>query len=72
MLGSGTTFVSCSFSDIDYVTPLLTQLVYEGRLDDHFEIQLGTYECLNYSTSMTIYEGFSCVVLSSSLSKLLA
>lgn len=30
--------------DADYVTPLLTQLTYEGALDDHFGIQAGVVE----------------------------
>ncbi|KAK4308537.1 hypothetical protein Pmani_019775 [Petrolisthes manimaculis] len=30
--------------DADYVTPLLTQLTYEGALDEHFGIQAGVVE----------------------------
>lgn len=30
--------------DADYITPLLTQLTYEGALDDHFGIQAGVVE----------------------------
>ena len=30
--------------DADYVTPLMTQLTYEGALDDHFGIQAGVVE----------------------------
>lgn len=30
--------------DADLVTPLLTQLTYEGSVDEHFDIQAGVTE----------------------------
>ena len=30
--------------DADYVTPLLTQLTYEGSIDEHFSIQAGVVD----------------------------
>ncbi len=34
----------CCISDIDYVTPLCTQVTYEGLLDDTFGISAGLIE----------------------------
>lgn len=32
------------FTDVDFVTPLCSQVVYEGLVDDIFRIKCGEYE----------------------------
>lgn len=35
--------LQCVFADVDYVTPLCSQVVYEGLVDDTFRIKCGGY-----------------------------
>lgn len=36
--------LKCVFTDVDFVTPLCSQVVYEGLVDDIFRIKCGEYE----------------------------